>query len=613
MRQLVKVMLLTALCTGLAAAQSVRLSTAYNYPTLPGTAQDSVLNGLKSIRGMAFDVDVDGDGKSEIALTNYNDQGHVHIFEAVGNDSIQLVWTSPTVATGGGGSTPRYVVFGDLDNDGRKEVIFQSNNNGIYVFEWDGVMGSDNYGTSPSQLIGASFLAGVSGNAEYMEVLDVDGDGSNELLVAYNSSPNDNDRYYIISGVGGWSTNDPGFSSFTVEYEGVRTQIPPLYGISGGSPYAMIAANLDGTGNKEILIHNWNLKNVSPMRVPSANTYQLADTANGKQSIKLSDPNDYVALFGAFAFDVDKDGREEVYLPTYIGSDTSGTTAGGFHMIFYGSGQSTAEIDTSNVRFLDLTPVMGKRLSTFGYGYGDIDGDLKYEVYTSTSYPFNVISSEFQGGDKKNPANWTSSVLYAGDPTIFTALTIKDSSGTIDTTSRSIDGSFASKIWARETDFDKDGFEDILLPYQALADSMTVTTLTWNGSSYDTVVAKQVNPKRWGFRIIEGTIVSGIEAKDLTIITPDDFRLEQNYPNPFNPSTTIPFSLPVRAQVSLKIYDMLGKEVRTLINNEQYPAGQTEISWDGKANNGAPVSSGTYFYSLIYGNFQKTNKMILVK
>lgn len=123
----------------------------------------------------------------------------------------------------------------------------------------------------------------------------------------------------------------------------------------------------------------------------------------------------------------------------------------------------------------------------------------------------------------------------------------------------------------------------------------------------------QVNPKRWGFRIIEGTVLSSVESKELIVILPDDYHLGQNYPNPFNPSTTIPFTLPVRTQVSLKIYDMLGKEVRTLINNEQYPAGPTEIAWDGKSNAGAPVSSGTYFYSLIYGNFQKTNKMVLVK
>ncbi len=108
-------------------------------------------------------------------------------------------------------------------------------------------------------------------------------------------------------------------------------------------------------------------------------------------------------------------------------------------------------------------------------------------------------------------------------------------------------------------------------------------------------------------------MISGVEAKDLTVIMPDDYRLEQNYPNPFNPSTVIPFYLPVRNRISLKVYDMLGKEVRTLISNEEYPAGGSQVTWDGRDNLGRAVASGTYFYSLIFGNFQKTNKMMLLK
>ncbi|HEX9614458.1 MAG TPA: FlgD immunoglobulin-like domain containing protein, partial [Bacteroidota bacterium] len=71
--------------------------------------------------------------------------------------------------------------------------------------------------------------------------------------------------------------------------------------------------------------------------------------------------------------------------------------------------------------------------------------------------------------------------------------------------------------------------------------------------------------------------------------------------------------LPVRARISVRIYDMLGKEVRTIVNGELYEAGNGRVTWDGKANSGAQVASGTYFYSLVYGNFQKTNKMVLVK
>lgn len=606
MKRILSVLCMTLLAYTFADAQPVRTSATYNYPL-----DDAVLRGLNSIRGVGFDTDVDGDGKSEIVATNYLDNGHVHIFEAVGNDSMRLVWSSPTVTAGGGGSTPRYAIFGDLDNDGKKEVIYQSQNNGIFIFEWDGVVGSDNYGTLPSQTIGTPFITLTSGNAEYFEVADVDGDSQKELLVAYNAGGTAEDNYYIVSAVGDWNTNDPGFSSFTVEYTGRRADLAK-WGIGGGSPYAMIAANFDGAGNKEILIHNWNRKNVVPMRVPAANTYLLSDTTNDFQNIYLGGVDDDVALFGGFAWDIDNDGREEVYLPTYT-AVAGGPHSGWIHMISYNSGQSTSIIDTTNITVLDVSPVIGG-IRVFGYGYGDIDNNGKKEIYVSTSYPFNVAAVEFQGGDKRNPANWLSRLVYAGEPTIYTTRTFRDSLGNRDT-SGTTQTAFVSKMWAKNTDFDGDGLQDMILPYQAINDSVTIRNVTWNagGGTWDTITTVIPNPKRWGLRTVERSTAVGVEAKDITIITPDDYRLDQNYPNPFNPSTTIPFYLPIKDRISLRVFDVLGREVRTLINNEEYAAGVGNVIWDGTNATGQQVVSGVYFYTLRFGNFEKTNKMMLVK
>ncbi len=85
------------------------------------------------------------------------------------------------------------------------------------------------------------------------------------------------------------------------------------------------------------------------------------------------------------------------------------------------------------------------------------------------------------------------------------------------------------------------------------------------------------------------------------------FNLSQNYPNPFNPSTTIKFAIPQNEFVTLKIYDILGKEVTTLINEEMI-AGNYTKTWD--ANN---LSSGVYFYKLTAGKFTETKKMMLVR
>lgn len=599
----------------------IRLSTYYNYPLLSaGTYQDSVLNGLKSIRGSWFDEDLDWDGKSEILVTNYNDLGHVVVFETVGNDSIELVWISPRVTTGGGGSTPRYVITGDLDNDGKKEIIYQISNYGILIFEWDGIAGSNNFGTLPSQVINSTTIpemTGIAGNTEYMEIGDPDSDGQNELLLFYNSSPHANDKFYIISAIGDWSTDNPGFSGFTAEYAKSRIDLA-AWDMNGGTPYSVHIANFDGTGNPELLFQAWNFKAVTPLRVPSANTYVEADTTNGRQSIRLTGTSDDVALFGGGTFDIDGDGREEVYLPNYhsTGSDYVGV----IHMIHYEPGQSTSEIDSTNVfvlRFVEAG-VLDPGLVTFGLGYGDIDKDGKPNIYTSSTYGntgCNVLTAEFQGGDKTNPANWTFEKLYPGDPTIYTQRVIRDSASVIDTVF-TIDNSFASKIFGRYTDFDLDGFEDIILPYQALSDSVIHKSIQYNPSISDWVTvdsSKAPNPKRWGLRVIEGTIGTGVEGKDLTLITPDNYILYQNYPNPFNPSTTISFYLPIDNNISLKIYNQLGQEVRTLINDTQFERGTHQVIWDGKNNSGNYVSSGIYIAQLRFGNFTKEIKMMLMK
>lgn len=92
---------------------------------------------------------------------------------------------------------------------------------------------------------------------------------------------------------------------------------------------------------------------------------------------------------------------------------------------------------------------------------------------------------------------------------------------------------------------------------------------------------------------------------------PSDFALEQNYPNPFNPSTKISWQSPVSGWQTLKVYDVLGKEVTTLVNDFK-SAGRYDINFDASLN-GLSLSAGVYFYRLQAGDFTQTNKMILLK
>ena len=99
---------------------------------------------------------------------------------------------------------------------------------------------------------------------------------------------------------------------------------------------------------------------------------------------------------------------------------------------------------------------------------------------------------------------------------------------------------------------------------------------------------------------------------DNNITMPDQFKIHQNYPNPFNPVTTIRYDLPENSMVNITIYDMLGKQVTTLINKNQ-DAGYKSITWDATNDYGKPVSAGIYLYQIHAGEYISTKKIVLLK
>jgi minor extracellular serine protease Vpr len=128
-----------------------------------------------------------------------------------------------------------------------------------------------------------------------------------------------------------------------------------------------------------------------------------------------------------------------------------------------------------------------------------------------------------------------------------------------------------------------------------------------------TVRSSMYNGSTWGLLsgnvrirtiVTSGAGSTGVEA---LIGIPETYALEQNYPNPFNPSTTIGFSIPSQKRVVLKVFNILGQEVTTLLN-EDMAAGQYKVAW-----NTSGIATGTYFYRLQAGSFVESKKMVLLK
>jgi subtilisin-like proprotein convertase family protein len=110
--------------------------------------------------------------------------------------------------------------------------------------------------------------------------------------------------------------------------------------------------------------------------------------------------------------------------------------------------------------------------------------------------------------------------------------------------------------------------------------------------------------RAWCLILTYETLIGGIQ----TIEIPNYYSLSQNYPNPFNPSTQIKFSVPKTSNVTMKVYDVLGKEVAVLVNNELKQAGFYTVEF-----NASNLASGIYFYRINAGDYSAVKKMVLVK
>jgi hypothetical protein len=130
-----------------------------------------------------------------------------------------------------------------------------------------------------------------------------------------------------------------------------------------------------------------------------------------------------------------------------------------------------------------------------------------------------------------------------------------------------------------------------------------------NGIGADSIVISGTSPQNCG---VQGIGVSTHVDESEAELLPEHYYLSANYPNPFNLSTMIKFGLPVPGHVELSIYDILGRKVITLLN-QNYPAGNYVVTWNGQNANGQPVSSGIYFYRVKSGEFIQVRKMLLLK
>jgi hypothetical protein len=138
--------------------------------------------------------------------------------------------------------------------------------------------------------------------------------------------------------------------------------------------------------------------------------------------------------------------------------------------------------------------------------------------------------------------------------------------------------------------------------------NVTAVTLEWTVHVTDGIDTVEAYNAPYTMEIDGSNALSAY----LVRLIPDEFSIHQNYPNPFNPVTTLRYDLPENSHVNIAIYDMLGRQVKTLINQTQ-DAGYKSVQWNATNDVGTPISSGLYLYMVQAGEYISTKKMVLLK
>ena len=551
------------------------------FPYIPTTTWDM---GLDSVweAGQILAAELDGDANQEIVVSIMNGpwgttgSSHFMIFELENNDlnspSWHIEYTDPITTNWSGYN----IYVNDLDQDGLME---------IYTVAWEyyHLIIYENTGSEDLYAYQTDFYVSNELNER----------ANQSIVMANFNDDNTNELYAVTSGTisltgelltpgyfygieGSSNVSDITFSNFHYfnHYQGGLRQIITGDADMDGNP------NLYLAGHYNEAVYDWEYVGDNP----------LSDSSFVEHIIFLDDTTDdftsgtdqgKVRVAKLFSGDIDNDNQGDiVFTSAGLGSDkphiyflehdgSSDLTATIIVNEFLASNETCcgSEIFGSGEDFVELYNYGTAPVNIEGWGFSDSEGSI------ATTAPDTTI-----------PPGGFLILWYTGETNGFPEIDAKLSSG-----GETVYGEDSSGTMVFSVSFDAQN-EDV--SYGRYPDGSD----TW----------QQMNPT-------PGSTNTNLLSNDNSFYSaPEYFSLGQNYPNPFNPQTQFHYDLPKSGNIHLAIYDVLGKEVYTVLNDYQR-AGKHNVLWTGINNKGLQVQSGIYFYRLTTDSEITTKKMVYTK
>lgn len=519
-----------------------------------------ILSSLKS-------ADINGDGIKEIIISTYdtsngNQYGAGLVFVLNMNGSLLHGWPVRMV----GAPIPATVSIGDINNNDSLDLVV-GNWNKLYAIDSKGNIlpgFPKNYGTS-----------------ETATLFDLDEDGNLEIIY-----PSSNKNLYIFKSDGSLF---PGWPQSLPETPGS----PAVADIDNDGEYEIVAGTFQGpTGPDPFKLYVWESN---------------GNVINGFP-VSLSGVIKSTPAIG----DLENDGTKEIVVVSYYITDddslyvfdAAGNLKNGFPVVVRFarlSSPALGDIDGDG----DLEILVGGLDNNTEMLYGfHHDGTVIQNFPVPLNHPGNVgnINSSPVIGDIDGDTTSVEIIVKASDY-IFA---IHQDTTTVAGFPYFINDENQSATHGPSPiidDFDKDG--DIEYVFASIPGKIHFFDMNevynknfefWNSYKHDMHNTGAAFP-----------IETLTEVSEFNNTLPSNFILSQNYPNPFNPATTIKYQIPKLSHVTLKVYDVLGNEINTIVNQEK-PAGNYQVEFDA-----GKLTSGVYFYQLKAGTFIKTKKMILLR
>ncbi|HET6348150.1 MAG TPA: C25 family cysteine peptidase [Candidatus Krumholzibacteria bacterium] len=498
------------------------------------------------------------------------------------------------------------LVAGDIDGDGTKEVIAIDEHGVLYVWHPDGTEYRDGDHDVSTNGVFRKF-----GGCVYQygcpAMGDLDGDGIDEMVVGTQG-----DSLFVLNADG---SSAPGWP---------KAFPSPVAG-------APAVGDIDGDGGMDVVVH-----------LQSGDTY--AFKGDGTQLWYRWAPDNLSFSPSPALGDLDGDGKLETLIPSkdrnLYAIRWNGTDLPGWPVVYATSSWTEsspviADLDNNGVldvvlgnenKYIDAWDATGQPVAGFPLAMSDavratpeicdLDKDGDVEVIAA-GWDKTVRVWDFPKMFNPQKAPWAkyhANLYNDGNPT--TQLPTPVSGATF---AYSIRPGRLELRWhvpleaGAHFGVDRaDVVGGVATGYHRVASNVAVTpdgVVQWTDTSVEMGA-------RYSFRLVGESGATLNETASLYVPVARA-GLGQNFPNPFNPSTHIEYWVPDQrgprqSTVSLVIYDVRGARVRTLVNATQ-PAGRYRVQWDGRNDDGAPVSSGIYFYRMATTNFSETRKMLLLK